>query len=152
MRIEFRTEGGLAYFPGLSQPQVLDTATLPGAERAALETLVDAAHFFSRPARVGPTDAGAADHRTYTIRVEREGSSHTVEAIEPIADPTLQALVDALRTRLRAPPPRKPAQHGVKFRTQGRASFEGGPRRSVLGRLQKGKEPLRPQNQRATIV
>jgi hypothetical protein len=32
MRVQFKTEGGLAYFSGLSAPVVIDSSVLPTAE------------------------------------------------------------------------------------------------------------------------
>lgn len=101
MRIQFQTDGGIAYFPGLSQPFTVDTASLPPQEAAELEALVRSARFFTRPARIGAVGPGAADYRTYTISVEDVGQSHTIKAIEPIEDPSLQALIDRLRARQR---------------------------------------------------
>jgi len=103
VRIHFQTEGGFAYFPGLSKPVTVDTASLPSADAAELEGLVHAARFFDQPAQMGSPGAGAADYRTYTISVEDAGQSHTIRAIEPVGDPSVQALIDALRVRQRNP-------------------------------------------------
>jgi len=103
VRIQFQTEGGIAHFPGLSQPITIDTSSLAPAESAALEDLVRAARFFTRPAQIGGSGPGAADYRTYTISIENAGLSHTIRAIEPVGDPSLQALIDALLARQRGP-------------------------------------------------
>jgi hypothetical protein len=102
MLIHFQIDGGIAYFPGLSKPMTVDTASLPPAEAAKLEDLVRAAGFFTLPSRIGGT-TGAADVRTYTISVEHAGQSHTVKAVEPVADPSLQSLIDALAALRRGP-------------------------------------------------
>ena len=104
MRIHFQSDGGIAYFPGLNKPIDVDTASLPPQSAAELERLVGAARFFTQPARVGVANPGAADYRTYTISVEDSGRSHTIQVIEPIQDPSLQALIDRLRTFNTGPP------------------------------------------------
>lgn len=100
MRIQFKTEGGIAYFPGLSKPVVIDTNELPVEEAAELERLVEAADFFGLPA-VSPPPRGAADYQQYTISVASPGHSHTVRLADPIEDPRLRALVDRLRAKAR---------------------------------------------------
>ena len=95
MLIQFQVEGGLAHFPGLSQPVTFDTAKLPKAEAAELRQLVDAAQFFDLPATAG-SRRGAADYRQYTITVEQGGRRHTVRLADPIEGEALQALVDYL--------------------------------------------------------
>ena len=98
MRIRFQSDGGLGYFPGLAEPVTIDTADLAPEQAARFEGLVAAADFFARPATIGAPSPGAADLRHSTISVdEDEGRSHTVEVTDPVADPTLQALIDALR-------------------------------------------------------
>jgi len=46
VRVEFKTEGGFAYLPGLSQPVIIDTDGLSPKEAGKLERLVEAAGFF----------------------------------------------------------------------------------------------------------
>ena len=101
MRITFSRSGGFASFPGLMQPTTIDTASLPPSEAAGLERLVSDAHFAQLPPQVGSAPSGAADYRTYDITVQNEGRSHSVRVIEPIADPTLQALVHRLEQQRR---------------------------------------------------
>jgi hypothetical protein len=103
VRIQFRSEGGFAHFPGLSKPMIVDTASLPAADAAELEQLVHEARFFTRPVQIGGPGAGGADYRTYTISVESAGQSHTIRVIEPVGDSSLQALIDGLRARQRGP-------------------------------------------------
>src|SRR5262245_12137505 len=93
MRIQFQVDGGIAYFPGLSQPVTIDTAQLSQAEAAELGHLVDAAQFFDLPAAVSRR-RGAADHRQYTITVEDGRRRHTVQLSDPVEGQALQALVD----------------------------------------------------------
>jgi hypothetical protein len=103
MRVEFATEGGLAYFPGLSRPTVIDTASLPEADAAELARLLDQTDFFAQPALPRTLPKGAADYRQYTISVEDGKRRHTIRLIDPIEDPRLQALVDFLRSRAARP-------------------------------------------------
>jgi hypothetical protein len=53
MRVQFAMEGGIAYFPGLSQPMVIDSAVLPPQEADELQQLVNATRFFELPASAG---------------------------------------------------------------------------------------------------
>jgi hypothetical protein len=100
MRVQFKTEGGFAYLPGLSQPVTLDTDGMSPEEVGKLERLVEAAGFFDLPATPGPP-RGGADFRTYTISISSSGRSHTVRTVEPIENPQLQALVDYLSEKAR---------------------------------------------------
>ena len=98
MRIRIQSDGGVGYFPGLAEPVIIDTARLPADEGAHLESMVGAAGFFGRPRTVGDPVPAGADLRHHTITVEDDGGrSHTVEVTEPVDDPTLQALITALR-------------------------------------------------------
>ena len=99
MRIRFQSDGGLGYFPGLNEPVTVDTADLEPEEAARLEDLIGAANFFARQETVDSSAPGAADLRHYTITAaDDHGRSHTVEVTDPVADPALRALIDALRT------------------------------------------------------
>lgn len=100
MRVQFKTEGGLAYLPGLSQPVTFDTDGLSPEEAGKLERLVEAAGFFELPATSDPPPGGA-DLRSYTISISSSGRSHTVRIVEPIDNPQLQALVDHLSEKAR---------------------------------------------------
>ena len=93
MRITLRTEGGIAHFPGLARPHVLDTAALSESDARAVEDLVNAAQFFTRPDAPAP---GGADRRKYTVTVTRDEESRTLHAYDPL-DPALSALVARLR-------------------------------------------------------
>jgi hypothetical protein len=99
VRIEFKSEGGLAHFPGLSKPIVIDTAQLPQGESVQLEGLVDAARFFDLPAVVGLPRPGAADYRKHTITITDGTRSHCVQVYDPIQPQELGKLVAALKTK-----------------------------------------------------
>jgi hypothetical protein len=100
MRVQFKTEGGVAFFPGLSKPTIIDGDDLPPKEAAELKRLAAAARFFGLPADP-PRRTGAADYRQYTITIEDGQRSHTVRLADPIEDPDLQALVDFLSEKAR---------------------------------------------------
>jgi hypothetical protein len=100
MRVEFKIEGGLASFPGLSKPRVIDSADLSTAEAERLRRLVDAAGIFELPASGRALPKGAADYRQYTITVE-DGRRRTVRLADPIDNPDLEALVEYLQAKTR---------------------------------------------------
>jgi hypothetical protein len=101
MRIEFKTEGGIAHFPGLSRPVVIDSNGLSAEEDAELTRLVEAARFFERPSAVGTPSPGAADYRQYTITVQDGGQQHTVKLVDPVDDIGLQQLLHFLQAKAR---------------------------------------------------
>jgi len=100
MRIDFRADGGLAAFPGLSAPVTIHCDALPPAENRRVRDLVRRAGFFALP----PADRQppAPDARSYTIAIDDGQRCRTVTLREPIADPALRDLVDTLRDKARA--------------------------------------------------
>jgi hypothetical protein len=101
MRVQFAMEGGIAYFPGLSQPVVIDSATLAPEEADELQQLVNATRFFTLPTRIGAPPPGAADYRQYTVSIEDGERAHTIRLHDPIADPELQKLIRFLQIKAR---------------------------------------------------
>jgi hypothetical protein len=102
MRIEFKTEStGITYLPGLAQPVVIDTSTLPAEEAAELERLIQSSGFFALPEVIGPPP-GAADFRQYAITVIDGDRRHTVRVADPVENPALQALLEYLKGKTRA--------------------------------------------------
>ncbi len=97
MRIQFKTEGGIAYFPGLSQPLTLDSAQLSQSDAAELKRLVDQTQFFDLPKQVGTPPRGAADYYTYTVTIEEDGRSHTVRMTDFVQEPKLKELLNLLK-------------------------------------------------------
>lgn len=97
MRIQLKISGGMAYFPGLSQPITIDSDALPQQEAKELKRLVDEAHFFSLPPVINVPAPGAADYRQYTITVDDGKRHHVVQATDPITDLHLQALLRYLQ-------------------------------------------------------
>ncbi len=96
MRIRFKVEGGIAFFPGLSGPVAIDSGELPEEEAAELKRRVGEARFFELPPEVGKPRPGAADLRQYAISIEDGARSHTIWVVEPVGDPYLRTLVEAL--------------------------------------------------------
>lgn len=106
MRVEFTMEGGLAHFPGLSKPGVIESSQLSGEEAAELGRLVEAARFFDLPPKVDIPPHGAADYRRYTVTIQAGARRHTVEFTDPVKTPELQHLLSFLKVKareLRAP-------------------------------------------------
>jgi hypothetical protein len=101
MRIELKTEGGIAHFPGLSRPVVIDSAALSAEDDAELKRLIGSARFFERPPIVGTPSPGAADYRQYTVTVEDGGRQHTVKLVDPVEDPALRQLLRFLQVKAR---------------------------------------------------
>lgn len=101
LRVRVTTSGGLAAFPGLEGVRTVDAGALPAGERERLECLVREAGFFALPRRI-PAPAGAADFQSHDIEIDDGPRHHHVTVAEPVADPALRALVEALR-RLAVP-------------------------------------------------
>jgi hypothetical protein len=103
MRITFAMSSpGLFYAPGLAEPVVLDLAALPAADAARIEALVSEAHVLDRPAAAESLSRPTPDARCFTLTVEQDGRSRTLELPEPIADPALKDLVRCLQDQVRA--------------------------------------------------
>ena len=97
MRVELQVDGGVAYFPGLSRPVVVNSDDLPKEQAGQLQQLLDDARFFEQPAASRSVPKGAADMRRYTITAQDGRRNQTVRLVEPIEDSHLQALVDFLQ-------------------------------------------------------
>ena len=99
MRVELQTEGGVAYFPGLAKPVLVDSDNLPKAQAAQLQQLLTTTRFFELPAASRAIPKGAADMRHYTITVEDGRRHRTVRLNDPVEDPQVQALIDFVQGR-----------------------------------------------------
>ena len=97
MRIEMQTDGGMAYFPGLNKPIVVDSSKLPNKQAAQLQQLIDSAHFFELPQASRSLPKGAADLRRYTITVADGRRRRTVRLNDPVEDAQLQALIEFMQ-------------------------------------------------------
>lgn len=99
MRIQFKTEGGFAYIPGLNKPVTIDLDDLPEQEAAELQQLLQTAHFFELPQRLGRLSPKAADMQQYKITVENQDKSHTVQLSDRLDDPDLRKLLEVLKAK-----------------------------------------------------
>src|SRR3954452_21933624 len=97
MRVELQTEGGIAFFPGLNKPVVLNSTDLPKAQADQLHELINSTRFFDLPAVSRSVPKGAADIRGYTITVEDGRRRRTVRLNDPVEDSQLQALINFLQ-------------------------------------------------------
>jgi hypothetical protein len=93
MKIHFSIDGGLASFPGLRKPVLIDAAALPPADSARLRQLIAHASPAAPSAPAGPP---APDARCYTLAIDDGGACTTLKLTEPIADPALRELVAEL--------------------------------------------------------
>jgi|SRR6516162_6210876 len=110
MRITFQSQGGVAFFPKLNLPVIIDTAQLPAEERSKLEGLLQSTRFFALPPSIGQRRRGAGDMREYTIKVEDGRQDNTVRVTEPFDHPELEQLIAELRLRARAQTASQPAK------------------------------------------
>jgi hypothetical protein len=94
-------EGGIAYFPGVTQPVSINTDQLPKDARVELEELVKETRFFELPSSPGPRLKKGADYYRYRITIEAGGQSHTLNLVDPVENPNLRRLVVILRKRAR---------------------------------------------------
>ena len=101
MRIQLKTEGGIAYFPGLAQPVTFESDQLTPGDAAELKRLVDAVRFFDLPKQVGAPPRGAADYQTYTVIIEEGGRSHTVHMTDFIKETEIKHLLNFLKEKSR---------------------------------------------------
>src|SRR5512139_2550561 len=89
MRIEYERTGG---FAGIRLAATIDTATLPADQARALQSMIEAAHFFDIAAGI-PLPVRGADQFNYHVTIEDGGRRHTVDVGEAAASPELQALL-----------------------------------------------------------
>ena len=104
MRITFKTDGGIAYFPGLAKPFVFDSSDLGKKDAKKLQTLIENADFFALPATIGKTAPGAADMQQQILTIEDGSKTHTVKLVSD-PSPEVEALFDGVQslvTKLRA--------------------------------------------------
>ena len=73
----------------------LDTDTLPPRDAEQLLLLVREAGFFDLPGKF-PVPEKGADYFIYTIAIEDEGRTHSVEVSEPMLPDSLRPLVQSL--------------------------------------------------------
>lgn len=98
MRISLAVDGGFAPTPQSIKPIVVNSRRLSPQNAERLRDLVDRAHFFKLPKRVGAVHPGAADYEQYTITVQLGRLKHTVKTTELSSNPPLRELIDYVRT------------------------------------------------------
>jgi hypothetical protein len=102
MRVQLQIEGGLAHFPGLSRPLLIESPALSSDDAEELQRLVTAARFFEQPAHASAPPPGAADYRRYTITIDDGTRQHTVHLTDPVADVALRELLRFVEVKARA--------------------------------------------------
>ncbi len=95
MRITLITDGGLASFPGLRAPRILDLDTLPMPERDRLLALAASARALRCEAS---SEAPGRDCRTYSLAIEDASGCTTLRVSDPVRDAKLLDLLEAVRT------------------------------------------------------
>lgn len=99
MRIEFKTEGGFAYLPGLNKPVTIDSDDLPEQEAGELQQMLQEARFFELPKTAGKMSPQAADFKQYKVTIKDKKGKHTVQLTDMTDDPHLQKLLSFLKTK-----------------------------------------------------
>lgn len=90
-----RIEGGFAHFPARAQEQAVALSDLDPPLRDEVCTLAEAADFFGCAM---PDEAAARpDARTYTLGLTLGDRTRELRVSEPIHDPALARLVQAVR-------------------------------------------------------
>ena len=100
MKIYFKPEGGIGFFPGLNKPLELNSEKLPEEEANHLKQLVNEASFFNLPSET-PKPTPGADRKNYTIKVEDKDREHWVQLSDTELNPCLQNLFDYLNRKLK---------------------------------------------------
>jgi hypothetical protein len=99
MRISFSESGGVAFFPGLSKPRLLDVETLPEAQQQELRALVEAARFFALPQST-PARATPRGLQQYTLTISEGERQRTVCVPAPVTSGPLQGLLQCVRRHI----------------------------------------------------
>jgi len=98
MRVHFKRSGG---FAGMPLSVTVDVDTLAPADSQHLRDLIDAASFFSLPARLtAPVPGGDRFH--YTLAIETAERQHAVEIHEAATPPAVRPLLEWLTSAARA--------------------------------------------------
>jgi hypothetical protein len=99
MKVTLAAYGGLAAGINLDRPpRQVDTDTLPADEASELGRLVDAALAAHRPAAGSGT---APDAMSYTVTVERDGTTSTLSGSDTDASPEFAELLAWLEEHVR---------------------------------------------------
>ncbi|EFH83272.1 conserved hypothetical protein [Ktedonobacter racemifer DSM 44963] len=100
MKVTLRTEGGLAYFPGMTKSHVLDSTSLSPQEVKELQRLLDKVRVFdhSRPSK---HTCRGADQMHYMLTVDDGANHYSLQVCDPVQDPQIKALLSFVKDRLR---------------------------------------------------
>ncbi|WP_062466886.1 protealysin inhibitor emfourin [Demequina maris] len=98
MIIALEVSGGFVAAPGLAESHRLDTDAIAPTLAREVEAIVRSVNAFELPRRVGDRGRPGADRFTYALTFRQGERSHSVELVDPIADPDLARLVDIVRT------------------------------------------------------
>ncbi len=98
MRVHFERSGG---FAGMPLSVTVDADTLPPADSQHLRDLVDAAGFFSLPARLTSAVPGG-DRFKYAVAIQTPEREHAVEMHEAVVPPAVRPLLEWLTSAARA--------------------------------------------------
>ena len=101
MRVTFKTEGGVAHFPGLARPVCIDTEDLSPDEAQELEQRVRDARLFEADGAAAGRGAAARDARCHTITVEEGEDRRTARVCDPAKNPEVGSLVSLLEAHRR---------------------------------------------------
>ena len=105
MRVTFKTEGGVAHFPGLARPVRIDTQDLPpGEARDLKEALRDAGLLgedLDDRRHAGASAENVPDARCHTITVERDDVRRSIKVCDPVASPEMGSLISLLERHRR---------------------------------------------------
>ncbi len=89
MKIRYKMDGGLAYFPGLAREVTVDMAALRPAEADRLQDLLQRAIFASPP-------QSHPDSRRYRVHIESAVGAHELEVSESSSDAAARELAQWL--------------------------------------------------------
>jgi len=92
---------GLAYFPGLAKPIMIDTEDLPKEEAEEIVRLARAAHLSDQRGKSSEPAAGAADYRRQMYSIQDDNEQYTLRLVEPIEDSDMRALADYVKQLVR---------------------------------------------------
>ena len=98
MRMSVERSGG---FAGINQSNSVSTDQMPAGEVEKLVGLVEAAGFFELPSVIGSTEPGG-DRFQYKISVEGERGTHTVQVDEAAVPPSLQPVLNWMKSHTRS--------------------------------------------------
>ncbi len=97
MRVMLERSGG---FAGIRQTSSISTDELPAPEAQQVADLVKTSGFFELPSEIRSTGPGA-DRFQYKITVEGEQGTHTVQVDEAAVPPSLQPVLNWMKTSAR---------------------------------------------------